>query len=125
MQVIFYSKYGIFWFHKQGFLYLGASDFWFKHRVFDFEQGVFDSKHTWNEKLEILAWNWVWEHLNISYIWIFINMHEFKACPWKKKLHKKEFFSFLEKEIKRPCFESHTLGKNKKISIILMKSTLN
>jgi hypothetical protein len=21
-----------------------------------------------------LAWNWVWKHLNISYIWIFMNM---------------------------------------------------
>jgi hypothetical protein len=38
-------------------------------------------------------------------------MHESKACPWKKKLHKKEFFSFLEKEIKRPCFESHSRKK--------------
>ncbi len=52
MQVIFYSKYGIFWFQEQGF-YLGASDFWFEHGIFDFEQRIFSLEHTWNEKLEI------------------------------------------------------------------------
>jgi hypothetical protein len=72
-QVIFYSKYGIFWFQEQGFLF-GCKQFLIQDGIFDFEQGVFDSEHTWNAKLEILAWNWVWKHLNISYIWIFMNM---------------------------------------------------
>jgi hypothetical protein len=50
---------------------MGASNFWFEHGIFDFEQGVLDSEHTWNE---ILAWNWVGKPLSISYIWILMNM---------------------------------------------------
>jgi hypothetical protein len=61
-----------FRFRAPGFSFQASGfEFWGKGFIyFLFQAWSFFSEHTWNQKPEMVAWNWMWKHLNII-IWIF------------------------------------------------------